>query len=195
MWSLNSLVSLLLRCYARINLSAVGGYVPGKHHDLVNLTKKFKGDSHEFFLNLNRWRRFNSVHALAWSKEKFNKSSKGKIPQERGLYIFTVELSTGLLPPHGYIMYAGITGDTSDNRDLRVRYGDYLRQLDKEDGRPAVYYMLKNWSKDLFFNYVALPDKKVDLAALEQSLLQAVIPPVNIRDLGAEVTAVKKAKF
>lgn len=169
--------------------------MPGKHHDLVNLTKKYKGESHEFFLDLNQWRKFNTMHKLAWSKEKFNKPSQKKVPQERGIYVFTVELSSGLLPPHGYIMYAGITGDTSDNRDLRLRFGDYLRQLTNEDGRPAVFYMLKNWSRDLFFNFVSLPDKTIDLAILEQSLLQAIIPPINIRDLGAEITAVQKAKF
>ena len=169
--------------------------MPGKHHDLINLTKKFKGESHEFFLNLNQWRKFTSTHTLSWAKEKFNPASKIKIPQERGLYIFTIELSPGFLPPHGYIMYAGITGDTSDNRNLRLRFCDYLRQLKKEDGRPAVFYMLKNWSKDLFFNFVSLPDKTIDLALLEQELLQAVIPPINMRDLGAEITAIKKAKF
>lgn len=169
--------------------------MPGKHHDLVDLTKRFKGDSHEFFLNLDRWRKFASLHTLVWSKQKFTSGSKAKIPEERGLYVFTVELSPGFLPPHGYIMYAGITGDTSDNRNLRIRFCDYLRQLKNEDGRPAVFYMLKNWSKDLFFNFVSLPDKTVDLALLEQELLKAVIPPINMRDLGAEITAVKKAKF
>jgi hypothetical protein len=169
--------------------------VPGKHHDLVNLTKRFKGDSHEFFLSLNRWRKFKSTHTFTWSKERFRAASKTKIPQERGLYIFTVELSPSPLPQHGYIMYAGITGDTSDNRNLRLRFCDYLRQLKNEDGRPAVFYMLKNWSKDLFFNFVPLPDKTVDLALLEQELLKAIIPPINIRDLGAEITSIKKAKF
>jgi hypothetical protein len=55
--------------------------------------------------------------------------------------------------------------------------------------------MLKNWSEDLYFHYVELPDRRVDLARIERALLNAIIPPINKRDISAEITAVRAATF
>lgn len=166
----------------------------GKHHDLVNFTKKYKGDSHSFFLDMKNWRRFKTRYKLAWQKLRFGESNHPSIPKERGIYAFTLELDPSKLPMHGYILYIGITGDDS-NANLYKRYAQYLLNLKNEDGRPAVFYMLDNWADDLFFNFVPLPDKKINLAKLETALLNAVLPPVNKRDLDASITAVKAAAF
>ena len=171
-----------------------GGNVAGKHHDLIDFTKKYKAELHEFFLDLKKWRAFKTRYTLNWTKVRFDTGSHCSIPKERGIYTFTAELSPGKLPHHGYILYIGITGDDSE-ANLYKRYAQYLLNLKNEDGRPAVYYMLKNWSGDLFFNFVSLPDKKIDLAKIEKSMLSAIIPPVNIRDLGATITSVKAAAF
>ena len=98
--------------------------------------------------------------------------------QERGIYAFTLELTGLKLPPHGYILYVGIAGDTSGS-SLQKRYGQYLQELRSESGRPAVFYMMRNWPDDLFFNFVALPNKKVDLAKLERAFINSVMPPAN----------------
>lgn len=166
----------------------------GKHHDLVNFTKKYKGDSHSFFLDLKNWRRFKTRYKLTWQKLRFGDINHPSIPKERGIYAFTIELDPSKLPMHGYILYIGITGDDS-NANLYKRYAQYLLNLKNEDGRPAVFYMLDNWADDLFFNFVPLPDKTIDLAKLETALLNAVLPPVNKRDLEASITAVKAAAF
>jgi hypothetical protein len=168
--------------------------VHGKHHDLVNHTKKYKGDLHSFFLDLKRWRLFKTRYKLSWQKLRFNQSSHSSIPKERGIYAFTVELAPSKLPVHGYILYMGITGDDS-NANLYKRYAQYLLNWKNEDGRPAVYYMMANWADDLFFNFVALPDKKIDLAEIEKAFLDAILPPVNKRDMEATITAVRGAKF
>jgi hypothetical protein len=165
-----------------------------KHHDLVNFTKKYKGALHEFFLDLKHWRRFKFRRKLVWQKVRFSTADQASVPSERGIYCFTVELAPGKLPGHGYILYVGITGDNSD-ANLHKRYAQYLRHLKNEDGRPAVYYMLKNWSDDLFFNFVPIPDTAVDLSKLEKSIINAVIPPVNKRDLDADITSAKAAAF
>ena len=165
--------------------------MPTKHHDLVNFTKKYKGELTEFFMDLKSWRRFKTRHTLHWQKIRFGEANHASVPKDRGIYAFTIELSpTG----HGYILYVGITGDDSD-ANLYKRYAQYLRHLENQDGRPAVYYMLENWSDDLFFNFVPIPNTKVDLAKIEKSILQAVIPPVNKRDLGATITSVKAASL
>lgn len=166
----------------------------GKHHDLVNFTGKYKGALHEFFLDLSSWRKFKTRYKLDWQKKPFSESSRPDIPEVRGIYAFTLEATGVKLPSHGYILYMGITGDTSD-ANLKKRFGQYLLHLQNEDGRPAVFYMLKNWQGDLQFNFVPLPDKSVDLAKIERAFLNALIPPVNKRDLDAEITAVKAARF
>ena len=166
----------------------------GKHHDLVDFTKKYKGATHEFFLDLNGWRKFKTRHKLDWQKKPFAEASKPEIPEERGIYVFTAELPGAKLPSHGYILYMGITGDTSD-ANLKKRFNQYLLHLKNEDGRPAVYFMLKNWERDLQFNFAPLPNKSIDLAKIERAFLEALVPPVNKKDLGAEITAVKAAAF
>ncbi len=166
----------------------------GIHSDLVNQTKRYKGDLHEFSLSMAQWRKFKTRYKLDWQKTRFEEANHVHIPKERGIYAFTVELSPGKLPHHGYILYIGITGDTSA-ATLNSRYRQYVANLKKEDGRPAVFFMLKNWSGDLFFNYVPLARSSVDLAKIEKSLLSAVIPPVNKRDIEATITAAKAAAF
>ncbi len=166
----------------------------GIHSDLVNQTKKYKGELHEFSLSMTQWRKFKTKYKLTWHKTRFEEANQVHIPKERGIYAFTVELSPSKLPQHGYILYVGIAGDTSA-ATLHSRYRQYVANLKKEDGRPAVFFMLKNWSGDLFFNYVPLAGSSVDLGKMEKSLLSAVIPPVNKRDIAATITAAKAAAF
>ncbi len=168
--------------------------MPGKHHDLVNFTKKYKSNLHSFFLDMASWKRFKTKFKLVWDKTRFDVAGRAKVPQERGIYAFTVELVPTKLPPHGYILYVGITGDDS-NANLQKRYNQYLRNLQNEDGRPAVYYMMKNFKNHLFFNFVALPDKAVDLGKMETAFINSVMPPVNKRDLDASIGAAKAAAF
>lgn len=165
-----------------------------KHHDLVKFTKKYKGELHEFFLDMNRWKKFKTRHKLNWQKLRFGQANHSSIPTQRGIYAFTVELSPTKLPGHGYIMYVGITGDES-NANLYKRYAQYLRALKNEDGRPAVLYMMKNWRDHLFFNFVPLPDTSIDLHTIETAFINSVIPPVNKRDLEAHIVSAKAAKF
>jgi hypothetical protein len=53
--------------------------------------------------------------------------------------------------------------------------------------------MLKNWEKDLFFNFVPLPKTSIDLARMESAFINAIIPPFNERDVNAEVFAARAA--
>ncbi|RWP51058.1 hypothetical protein [Mesorhizobium sp.] len=162
--------------------------------DLVSQTKWFKGELQHFFLDLRRWRKFRTRYKLDWQRERFAEASGPKIPDERGIYVFTAELSPGKLPPHGYILYMGITGDIS-NATLKSRYAQYIRQHKTMNGRPAITYMLANWEEDLFFNFVPLPNKSIDLSHLEKAFLSAVVPPMNKRDIEATITNAKAAAF
>ena len=166
----------------------------GKHHDLVDTAKKYKGDLHEFFLDMKSWRKFKTRFRLDWQKARFGQGSLAAIPKERGIYAFTIELDSAKLPSHGYILYVGITGDDSQ-ANLHKRYNQYLMDWKNENGRPAVVYMMRNWSADLFFNFVPLPNKSVDLARIERAFINSVMPPVNQRDFTAKIRSAKAAAF
>lgn len=163
-----------------------------KPFDLVRATKAYKGDLERFYVDLSGWRKFKSKYKLVWKKLPFAKASKGQIPKVRGVYVFTVELTPSKLPAHGYILYVGETGEKS-SANLRIRFSQYLKHLEKGGGRPKVLYMLRNWKSDLQFNFVALPDTTVDLKKIEQDMLNAVMPPINVADFTAELTAIRKA--
>lgn len=85
-----------------------------KHHDLVTHTKKYKGELHEFFLDMSSWRKFKTRYSLNWQKLRFREDSHSAVPKLRGIYTFTVELSPAKLPSHGYIMYMGIPVNAHD---------------------------------------------------------------------------------
>jgi len=162
--------------------------------DLVNAADKYAAALRRFYLDVKSWQTFNTSHALQWDKCRFTKDNRAQIPRERGLYVFTLELSPSELPAHGYILYIGIVGDKND-RTLYDRYGDYLRNLRTLLGRPRVIYMLSKWDGHLFFNFVPLSNKAISLANIEQDFLDAVNPPVNQTDFSADVRAARTAAW
>jgi len=168
--------------------------LPGKHHDLVDRTKRFKGELQWFSLGTDQWRSFKTRYKLKWEKARFDTASQATVPRERGVYVFTLEFAGAKLPPHSYVLYVGITGDTS-GANLQRRYGQYLRNLRTEAGRPAVVYMMMNWREELYFNYVALPNKNSNLAKLERDLISSMMPPFNKRDIRATIGDAKAATF
>jgi hypothetical protein len=143
---------------------------------------------------MKSWKKFKTTAKLDWRKTRFGVAGLTSIPHERGIYAFTLELAPGELPHHGYILYVGITGDESD-ANLYKRYNQYLLNMKNEDGRPAVFYMMKNWKGHLFFNFVPIPNRSVDLAKMERAFINSVMPPVNKRDFDAEIGAAKAAAF
>jgi len=162
--------------------------------DIVSITKKYKADLHEFFLDMESWKKFQPKPAISWKKVRFSDASQATIPKQRGIYAFTTEMSPGSLPSHGYILYVGITGDVSA-ATLHKRFWQYMRHKKKGTGRPAVVYFLQNWKDDLFFHYVAIPDKATSLAALEKSFITSIMPPANKRDIEGDVSKAKAAAF
>jgi hypothetical protein len=55
--------------------------------------------------------------------------------------------------------------------------------------------MLNNWRDDLFFNFVPLPNRAVDLRKLEKAFIGAIVPPMNKSDLEATIRKAKAAAF
>ena len=143
-----------------------------------------------FILNPGRWRSAARAIRLDWVKVSFNDTNSKLIPKTRGLYAFVVSHESTYFPPHAYLMYIGITGDDSHNRDLRIRYNEYLRERDN-GGRAKIVTMLQAYRDDTFFYYVQIQDRRRSLERIEDDLLSSLIPPCNDKFSAQIAKAVK----
>ena len=90
------------------------------------------------------------------------------------------------LPSHGYVLYIGIAGHSSNKRTLRHCYNEYLREQ-RRPKRLHIYEMLTRWQDCLYFHYAELMDEEADLLSLEATFNDAFIPPFDDRDYSATV--------
>lgn len=154
--------------------------------DPVATVKEMKASLYSLNLNAARWRKFKSPLALDWKQVQFGKQNAHLVPKTRGVYAFSMVVGDHNLPPHGYVLYVGITGDASQ-ATLKSRFAQYTTALNRTKCRPRVRYMLTEWEGSLVFNYVEVPDAKVGLRPIEVSLLDALLPIVNSRDFSASI--------
>lgn len=153
--------------------------------DVLLATDQYKAYTHNFHLDMARWRKFRAPCALNWTMTRFLPSSRPQIPATRGIYVFTLRLEPSELPMHGMILYMGITGNKS-SATLRSRFAQYLQGQRRVDERPKVLDMLLRFEDHLFFNFAPIPDQSVNLEVLETEFLDAVSPPINERDFSGE---------
>lgn len=153
--------------------------------DFARSVRELKSHKLEFCLRPASWRSFRVPPVLRWKEVKFEPASRTLIPQSRGVYAFIAQPEGPGLPPHGYLMYVGITGDAT-SRTLRTRYGDYLVEQ-KVLKRANIHFMLKNWAGHLRFSFAPVLDRRYSLRSLEKKLCDALIPPFNSNDFSAEL--------
>lgn len=164
-----------------------------KVQDFVDQVDDLKKDIQSFFLSPQRWRSTKGARPLKWEKLKFSEVNKAKVPTKKGIYAFIVQHDSDYFPPHGFIMYIGITGHIAKNRTLNKRYKDYLREK-KRNKRPRVFYMLNKWEDDLYFYYVPFnKSNRINLSKLEIDLNSSLIPPKGVKDFTAEIKAIRDA--
>ncbi|MES3150934.1 hypothetical protein [Sphingomonas faeni] len=137
-----------------------------------------------------QWRAFVPAEPLAWDRVRFTPENKAGVPAQRGIYAFVVQFQDDreaplALPTHGYVMYAGITGEKAEDRTLFDRYGDYVRDQ-RRPKRMSIWSMLNKWKDDMFFHFAPV-SPNFDLGAAETALNDAIIPPYVTNDFSAEV--------
>lgn len=159
--------------------------------DLVESTDALLVFGRQFVISPKQLKKFSTVASLVWEKVEFTSANKASIPKTRGIYAFVVEHNDFGLPPHGYVLYVGISGDTS-KRTLQIRYGDYLRDK-RINKRANIHYMLNKWDECLFFHYAAIVDKRIKLSKLEKDMSDALQPPFSKKDFSAEIRQARKA--
>jgi len=144
-----------------------------------------------FFLPPKLWKTFtlNLTH-YKWHEFRFEKKAKKKIPASKGVYTFIIKPNIAKHPSCSYLMYVGRTTD----QNLKIRFGQYIAEQEgKRKSRPKIEYMLKKYKEYLFFACIPLDDN-LSPELLEEKLLIAYIPPVNVDDaLPVEVRRIRKA--
>lgn len=162
-------------------------------HDIVPLADTMKGDAMLLHLGADRWNSFATKAPLAWASVPWDKSQQPAVPDERGIYAFTVEFANPLLPRHGYILYVGIAGDKTSTGTLRDRFSSYFTTKEKDRGRTRVGYMLNRWEGHLTFQYAEICDHRFNLHKLEKQLCDSIIPYASRNDLSAKIRKAKEA--
>lgn len=122
------------------------------------------------------WSKVPEGYQFEWTKIRFTDENKASVSPERGIYAFAASVENWFVPPHGYILYIGITGARKP-RGLQVRYDDYLRERRRGSKRPRIRQMFKLWGDHLDFWFAPCPDTSIDLEALEKEMNTMVIPP------------------
>ena len=153
--------------------------------DFVQETDDLKSFAVRFVLSPRQWGTFACSIALAWQRVKFDRLNVTAVPKATGIYAFAVENPGLQLPPHGYVMYIGITRNDGGG-SLRKRYKQYLNER-RVLKRPKIHYLLNKWSQQLYFYYAVVTDPTFNIRGLEQQLCDAMIPPCNINDFSAMI--------
>jgi len=150
-----------------------------------------KANKISFLLSPKQWQTFTlDLARYKWLEFRFEKKTREKIPESKGVYTFIIKPNIAKHPSCSYLMYVGRTTD----QNLRIRYGQYIdEQEGKRKSRPKIKYMLTKYQAHLFFACIPLDDE-LSPESLEEKLLTAYIPPVNNEDaLPAEVRHIMKA--
>jgi hypothetical protein len=115
--------------------------------------------------------------SLNWHTMKFGAPhSENTFDNYGGVYTFVVQPGIAKHPCNSSLLYVGKT-----KRPFRVRYQEYLRDLNKDSQqtrRPHVTVMMQKWEKYLWYCYARV-DGDALIKSTEKALISAYLPPTN----------------
>lgn len=158
-------------------------------YDLIIDQDEAKSHEHTFILWPKLWQEYidNQGFAFNWQECQFLSTEVDGVPNEPGLYTFTIQPRVANHPSCSYLMYIGKT-----KRTLRQRFREYLKEMQRESGRPKITRLLNKYPANTFFCY-AVPQEDAPLTNMEEALLGAFIPPCNKGQLPARVRRIVEA--
>jgi hypothetical protein len=110
---------------------------------------------------------------LEWNSCKFLKAHKSLVPDEHGVYCFSIQLGDPFPKDIHLPMYIGKAAP----RFLSERFEDYLKEKRDNKGRSKIVTMLNKYENRLFFWWATLPRIYVD--TVEEHLLMCCRAPCN----------------
>ena len=151
--------------------------------DEIDVCRGIADSKVHFILNPDLWTTCNQdiIDRIntSWNEVKFLDdenstlhASMDILPIDKGgIYVFIAK--PNIIPDsHLYIFYIGRSLKTQ-NQNLRKRCSEYYK-----DNRPKISRMIRNWGKYLYIRYLPLEDNDF-IAALEKTLINAILPPCN----------------
>lgn len=145
-----------------------------------------------FILSPTQWKQFKLATHLKWEQQLLSDSKIDLIPESRGVYAHSISLKMDEMPPTNYVTYVGLVGDKKktgpkgDNRHLRQRFREYLKEQTTL-GRPLVWDILSRYKGYVWFHYAEVSAYTVSLHKIETALLDAILPPCNIEDFSINI--------
>jgi hypothetical protein len=136
----------------------------------------------------SRWAEFAARHDFAWEHVPFDPARQHEVPDEPGFYCFFIGLGPQVLPPIGYPLYVGKT-----ERTLRLRFGEYVTEKNRANGRKRVRKFLKVFDGELIFSCTRFTGTPQQVKAIETELHDALMPPYSDIGFSAEVRQRRQA--
>lgn len=106
---------------------------------------------------------------------KFISSNKQLIPDNHGVYCFSVDLGEPFPKKIHLPLYIG----KAPNQFLSERYDNYLTEIKNPKGREEIVVTLNQYKERLLFWWVVLPRVYVD--TVEEHLIMCCKPPCNTK--------------
>ena len=125
------------------------------------------------------WQTCNVPVELQWQSIRFGQDHRNEVPNDSfGIYAFMLVPDFNGPPSSAYLLYIGKT-----SRPFRTRYGEYLNDETEDLAARPIDRALDRWSGYVWFHYAPMGDRDL-LDETEESLLNACIPPFNVRFTG-----------
>ncbi len=130
----------------------------------------------DFVLTRLKGKKFREIKLLNDSGTDLNEQIES-LPLNGGIYFFIVK-STTLPDIASYLLYIGRAQKTKTH-NLKIRCKRYFTKYNNEKERPKIARMIDYYGKYLYLRYVDLGDNNEMIVALEEKLINNILPPFN----------------
>lgn len=154
-------------------------------HSLARVTL-LRAYRQEFTVVPHHYHRYaNDLPELEWKSCDFYDPAV-KIPDEKGVYAFSIQFNDNHLPNNSYIMYIGKGGEIGNKSSIKARYNSYVAYSKKTVSNPKFDIFFDMWRHHITFSYAVLPDN-ISPGEIEKKLNNILQPPLSYADYTAEV--------
>ncbi|MBS4715619.1 hypothetical protein J4G66_06485 [Aeromonas dhakensis] len=127
--------------------------------------------------------------ALEWNSFEFN-TANPNLPDQQGVYAFSVNFRHANLPSNSYILYVGKAGDVDSRNTIQARFRDYRREKSHMT-RATIHSMLNLWDGHLTYHYACV-ENGTSTGDIEKVLTGIFMPPYNTNDFHAELRPIRR---
>ncbi len=154
--------------------------------DPIQRTLLLRAYTQDFTLIPHYYNEFISeLPPLEWESCKF-KDPDADIPDEKGVYAFSIKFDNGILPSNSYVMYIGKGGEIGNNSSISKRYQTYFKYEDAAHDRPRLHTLFSMWKDHITYSFARTPEG-ISPGEVEQKLNNILQPPFSFMDYTAQV--------